>query len=351
MKLRNYFCLFVAVMMAACGSDSNDPLDPDNNEEPATLNSQAAFDGLDIDGASVVNGAPPAPNAQISLDIPASTVLGVQDEGFNIPFSTDGNAIGAYLQVTSDEGGLVDQYYDINLNSNKSIRPSLPLTGNEKMDALIRKSRKQNENEDSLEIDLANSFPVGEFCVILCIYDGEGNISAPVQVCVTVESWGGPTAIQGDWDVTKYTYTVDGEEFDLFLFGDTICEGGFCFTWLESLSLNPDGTYVSTLDYSYTAEGQTEAFTYTFEGNWSYNSSIRQLVLVSYFLEYIFNSSEGNFSDSFTYPIGEGYTEIYDNVQLSGSELRMRYFDGTEDGDVSGSPDLDNTIFKVYRKN
>ena len=307
-------CLAIAAL--SCSKDDEKKLDanpdPDgvNKKEEVLLDIAAVTNGVSIDGATKVQGSP-VPNGDIEFSLDYEKQTAFQTNGFDIEFKAPAGFAGAYVQL-KDENGMADSYFDIPLNATSGT--------NNKVAKIIerglfanKKSAKGNlsrKGEDtSINVNFESEVTAGTFCYLICVYDGQGNISEPEEVCVTVESWGGNTNLVADWDFTKeidngetinkgeqycdedsYTTSLDcasGESKDITI--------EYCYT-TDSLiiTFNSDGTYEythndtdSNLDWDASEQSceavyEEEEEIYTSKGNWAYNEEESKLTLVEF---------------------------------------------------------------------
>lgn len=331
-------------------ANTNETIETDNGEQSLAINSQVAFDGLQISGATVLDGAPPEPNEEIALQILSTELLVAEKEGFTIPFRSDVAVTGVYMQITSEDGGLVDKYYDIVLNGNKTTDTPL-LEGLQIPKGFINGMKDEILNfEDSVTVDLDDSFPTGEFCVIFGVYDSEGNVSGTTDVCLTVASWGGDDNLVGEWTVLSYTYYYDGTS-DSLVFGETFCEPEFnCQRYDEVIELKEDGSFKRTLNYNYELFDNFGYNNQTLLGNWVYDGDLRQLLLVVFeFSQEASNNGEIVVETTSTLPEGQGSVDFYDDVSFTNSELRIR--ENISIGSrTSNEPNANGSWYKTLQK-
>jgi len=284
---------------------------------------------------------PPTPNEAISLDVSNTSKTAYLNEGFEILLSSDTDLVGAYLRFKTNDGTLADSYYDINIASNLSNKSSIGVTKKNKR--VFGKTAKVDD--ESLDIDFNSKIEAGTFCYELCVYDGQGNISAPTEVCVTVESWGGNSELVASWTAIRDEFVSEdgtiitnvGEEScdDVQTFD--FCTNGGSFEYQNCYTINffdivfmADGTYefadegISKSLNSAASDDNCDAvffndtYGYTSSGNWAYVQSEKRLTLV----EYSYNETDGENEWPGTYEPGEGYllfdgpTEIVNGVLM-----------------------------------
>ncbi len=296
--------LAALVVAASCGKDKVDAIAEQLEEqaeqlENTPLEANAVTDNVVIPGGSKKEGVPPTPNNAISLDVSAAGKTAFLNEGFEIPIKSDGDIVGAYLQFKSKDGILGEGYHDIDIASNTTAAKT---TANKNsIRSKIKKGtlRTTSKVDDvNLDIDFNAKIEPGTFCYVICVYDGEGNISAPSEVCVTVESWGGSSAVVGKWSLVKEEYSEEGES-KVFNVGDPDCDewtascpenqGEFeisvCYTQeYGSLELKSDGSFAidfKGMDGNYDYEASQLACEAIYKDPTVYRSKQRKLGLRS----------------------------------------------------------------------
>lgn len=342
----NHLILFVcaSLLLASCSSD--DTPDAGNQAEIAEatpIDSKIVLDNLVINGGTKKAGAPQTPNEAISFTLNTANTTAVMIDGFDIGFKSDDNISGAYLQIKEKNGVVVDGYYDIDLSQiTKNVTSS-------KSKRTLLKSRKGLNKKISIvddiivDVDFTNTIEPGTFCYIICVYDAEGNISAPQEVCVTVESWGGNDNLVGLWDYTKSDEFSNGETVTVNI-GQEECYDGTvycnnqdeiqyteCYTTDSfKFTINSNGTYEFEIfgtgeDIDYDAsrvncqivEEINEDY-YFSKGNWAYDQAQGNLVLVEF--EYIENYGDDNYAE--TYGVGEAYVSEL-KAEVTGNSLKL----------------------------
>ncbi|MEE9361741.1 MAG: hypothetical protein V3U92_04010 [Cellulophaga sp.] len=336
LKITVMACL---VILSACSKDEestkNDDLDKAAEAlESTPLEANKVSDNVKIVGGTKEDGMPPTPNEAISLDLSNSGKIAYLNEGFELKLKSDANITGAYIQFRGIDGTVATSYYDVNLSSNNNSGKSI-----KKSNSIFSKT----EQTTTLDVDFNTNIPPGTFCYVICVYDAEGNISAPQEVCVTVESWGGNSAIIGAWNFKKMEETEDGvtetivvgeKEFD----NETwTCSGQGSFDYEEFdiikdfvLTIDADGSYKfllngeeKELNYNASSSGcsaiykEVSLYTNKSEGNWAYIASENHLTMVEYF--YSYEDSEGIETD--TYLPGEADLLFDGTIQLNGNSL------------------------------
>lgn len=340
--------LAVVVLTASCGKETSNLIeDVFGNEieeiDSATSDIAEVSDNVLISGGTKMEGMPPTPNGAISLDIANSGKTAFLDEGFEVSLETESAITGAYIQFKSSDGVVSDSYYDVNLEVN-NLRDDSESSRGRQVRRKILKSMRSKVDDLSLDVDFNSNIQTGEFCYAICVYDVSGNISAPQEVCVTVESWGGNADLVSDWNLIKEMESYDNTESTSIVgVPDCIPESSFdcneggtyqasyiCYT-TESLSLEfrQDGTYTfnakesgSQIDDESSSES-CEAIYDEFRddlisnGRWAYVAEGNRLVLV----EYSFSENYRGEIESATYEAGNGEVLLDGTITLDGSSL------------------------------
>lgn len=340
MKILKFIFLLTIItcFTFSCGSDneSNDDGDEKLAEQQneledtpvaiANLNS-----GISIDGASKNDGTPPLPNSDLNLEVPSNNVEAVQKSGFNLKFSSSEAAVaGAYLQFQDVDNTSASNYFDIPVSSflqNKSVKTKGKSTSKTNV---FSKSISAIDGEYEIDIDFDDSFPPGNFCGVLCIYDSANNISQPISVCVVVEAWGGNATIVGKWRAIDLEGDDDIEEINCnngsvisIPYEETVDENLIItFNSNGNFELLEDGVY-KELDWDTSVNScsaiyfnETEEYEEKETGKWAYNEEGNTLTLVSFAYK--------DFIDQYTedYPNGD---LILDSAQVEfvGGKLKV----------------------------
>ncbi|MBW1295749.1 hypothetical protein [Aquimarina litoralis] len=322
--------LFFAAVSCSDDDSNNGPgvvtVTPDPTEEVA-LNPDDVSSGIIIQNGTQITGNAPSPTGTLPFSLDKTTLSGFQKNGFDITFNAPTNYAGSYIQVQSSDGTMADEYWDI-VQPTKSHKKQNRLFGKSKNNS------KSNDQEINIDVDFEDTVSPGTFCYLICIYDTDGNISQPVEVCVEVEAWGGNPNLVGTWNLTKEEITYDGET-DTDIVGQETCESftvncnndteltiddAYCYTInLAKVTFNADGTLSETFDessrnfdYSATVEncqaayGDVEEYNYAATGYWAYDEEESSLTLV------IFNETTNG--DPATYENGDAYSVTLEEV-------------------------------------
>jgi hypothetical protein len=347
MKKTNLFILlFLSFIIFSCSSDDKNEglssdIDPSgvNAAEDILLDVNATSAAIVIDGATVnEGGVTPTGGIDFSLDYTTQTAF--QENGFEIIFEEPEDFAGVYIQLY-DENGMADTYIDVP-SSATDYYYSGKLLSKERKDFFTKKGASTQKDEDtSIDVNFSSEIPAGTFCYVICVYDNQGNISQPEEVCVTVESWGGNVNLVGEWDFTKQIdngETIDaGEEscesYDTQLYCDNNIQSEVvvneCYT-LNNLviTFNEDGTYsfiqeseYNGMDYDASREACEVVYaedggeTYTSTGNWAYNEEENILTLVE------FEYTETYDGETYSELEPEGYLLLEGEISVSANEL------------------------------
>ena len=337
--------LAALVLLASCSKDESS--DAENKDqaieelENTPLQANDVANNVVIQGGTKNDGTPPTPNEAISLDVSASSKTALLGEGFEVSINSDGNVTGAYLQFKANDGTMADGYYDIDINANSSSSKSLK--------GFIGKNRKNNvsitakEDNDTVDVDFNSNIEPGTFCYVICVYDVEGNISAPEEVCVTVESWGGKSDLVAEWKLIKEEYPDEDGKIDVDEAGvsecntnSATCANEMTLEYEEcsllefgNITFKENGTYEyefkggeDYLDYHTSVENCEVSYLeyvdhYTSTGNWAYVAEEKRLTIVEY--SYNDMGTEGEGVETYTPGNGE---LLYDGqIELDGNSL------------------------------
>ena len=348
------FVVFVLMLViASCSKDDGPEMkqevvveqpEPEPEEEPEEVEepveevtaeeSNLFLDNVIIKGGTKVEGALPVSTATISFDIETSGGSAFVDEGFNAILTSSEDFIGAYIQFKVNDALVSESYYDVDLASNSPFAKTDKLKSFDYSRNFGAKSRIGSAKYSYYNLNVVFTPDIvagGEFCYLIAVYDANGNISEPQEVCIEVKGWGGYDNLIGEWHYSKNevyfpngditTQLVGEEKCFVFQFN---CQDGTplefeeCTTIEEEIfDFKADGTYTHTyksvrtrLDYD-SSEASCEAigidgfFNLAITGNWSFDEISREIILVEY--NQRFEDQEG--IDDFIHPVGEG--DIY----------------------------------------
>lgn len=302
MKINKLLFFAVVILFAAsCSKNKGGDLIPSPESNPiedVALDANLVTDNFVIQSATQVQGALPAANGSISVEISTDEQTAFLRNGFNIEFTPSSAIAGAYIQILDPEGNPSNSYFDI-----PSYGFGAGFTGQSGKEVKLF-SPKNGDDENAINVDFGADMSPGTFCYTICFYDGEGNISAPVEVCVEVESWGGFPALAGDWKFTKYTSDLRdataGQDVCVSSGQDLPCSSGASFKADEvcqstsiDLMIEEDGDFrlaseliYKTLDFeasfvSCSAKyADPEEWDSYFEGKWAYDEEEDRMTLV-----------------------------------------------------------------------
>ena len=264
------------------------------------------------------------------MTVPATESLAFPEEGFKIELAPQNDFDGIYVQLD----GATD-YLDI-------PKSSLTL-----IDQSTGKTSARNEDANyELNIDLGSEVTPGTFCYDICIYDSFGNISNPIEVCVTVKFFGGNSALVGEWNLNTVKIT-EGDTNSEYAVGETICKPTYteecntgevkqlneCETLPEiNIVFNQDGTYILKFINNGTGTDYYEGLNYetcevveypyneedaisTEEGKWSYDidgENQKRLILIIYKETVTYTDDSDREDEIYTYESGEA--DLDENV-------------------------------------
>ena len=360
MKFLEY--LLIAALFCMICSCSND--DGQNNAitteeaeqlESVQLEAEEVSSNVIIPGASRVQGNPPTPNGAISLDISNSTNTAFLGEGFDISLSSDGNPVGAYIQFLSNDGIAASEYFDVNISANTSGKSgkSTFLQHDHGLGNIL----KALIDDTKINVDFNLEIPPGQFCYEICVYDEQGNISQPDEVCVTVESWGGKDDMDGEWVMIREERTENGQNI-VFETGQEACydydyecvngqavDAEECYTRTSGeVRINSDGSYRAEFrgndrwldESSYEnceATYMEETFEDVSEGQWAFVSDSNRLTIIEYYFR---GKVDGELDEEYTLEAGDARLVLDGTIELDGdsfviTESRDEDGDGVEE--------------------
>ena len=172
-------CLSLMALFAACSNDDTEP-------EVDVTDANALTESVDfnVDNATQVDGAPPAPTAnapQITNTSASDITVNPGGEVYlGLEFSQAQSDIeGFYLQVDG-----ADSYFDIPLVDDTE-KSGLRSSGKRIFFANTAKNGVDS-GAVSLPFKLPENVKVGRFCVSYCVYDSTGNVSNVVSRCIEI---------------------------------------------------------------------------------------------------------------------------------------------------------------------
>lgn len=350
-------CLCLGLLFSSCSKEEEvSPISKEAEEEAQLQNASeeqaipiaTLSQGIVITGAEKESGTPPTPTGKLDFTLSSDQQEAFQRTGFTIEFSTDMPVTGAYIRFLDTEDNAANHYFDASLSADQGSRFA-PSRNSVKKSTLSHARTMQDNQEISVSFD--ESVPAGRFCYEICVYDDQGNISAPQKVCVEVEAWGGNASIVGEWIFDRSEPADDNNEKDTLQ-----CENGqeiitdyykeYENEW--TFVLNGDGSYYEiyneteeSLDYEASRsscsavyeESETDSDKYS--GNWSYNEQAQTLTVVDFKYENLLDAA-----DNEEYEEGDVYFEGVAAEVIAG-ELVL-----TETSTEDGSTVVEKAIFR-----
>ena len=268
-----------------------------------------------------------------------------------------------YLRFKDEDGTVADSYYDIDFSTAGA--------NFKKVSTLFNKNRKENisltnkTDNGTLDVDFSSAIEPGTFCYEICVYDAQGNISAPQEVCATVQSWGGNTTLLGEWEATK-TEFVNDFETDIKIIGEGECsdhefscsETDEIIDYVEcntinfaNIIFNEDGSFVVNSQETFTdldlgasinaceAIFLEDVHSYESLGFWAYDAENSRLTLVKYSSTQIVN---GVTTNSETFEEGDGELVFDGILTITGNDMVINE---QIDSDLDGVIDYDDKYF------
>jgi|GEM_PF-1424562 len=328
-KSKLFYTLTLCLILASCSKDDG-PRETTTSRSDSEINAteetalEADVVSQNIRIAAVeeaINGTPPTPNGAITLTLDSTNQTAFQKTGFEINFDAPANYGGTYLQIQAEDGTVAQDYFDIPFGAGYGGQKKI-----NQNKTLGKKTLTEDDGDTTITIGFGAGIPPGKFCYIICVYDTDGNISLPQEVCVEVEAWGGNSAAVGTWNFVK-NVDIENEVTTTYLAGEKECEDDYfyCESTQETIEveeaycdttdgiilvLRQDGTFrwdttgsYSELDYERSTASCTPVFTENQDdteygsGNWAYNEEENELTLIAF--EY------GDNGEVETYPEGE----------------------------------------------
>ncbi|WP_062059074.1 hypothetical protein [Aquimarina longa] len=295
--------IILTLLLAGCNNDDDTSLKESNNidsnpKEEVLLDINTVSKNIIINGSKKISSTAPSPKGTLPFKLDYSNQSAFMNSGFQIPLDIPSNYKGAYVQITSKKGDPASEYFDIpNTHNNFSSNN------------FANKTTEEDKNEYTIIINFGSKITAGKFCYTICIYDDQGNISKPTQICVEVEDWGGNTTFVGTWNYQKQienslttTYiekencenrkrTIKCSNQETITINNDNCNTINSF----SITANADGTYEYTREdtfrqvNNYTTQANCDiVFTdshkskYTSKGNWAYDEEEKILTMVEF---------------------------------------------------------------------
>lgn len=342
-KISLSIILASATMLFSCKKDEEiSHTTTTKNFESSKITLDVLKANIKIEGSEVKSGTPPTPNQKVEFELENTSQQAFQSTGFEIEIDSESGLSGAYVQLKDSEGNVADEYYDVTLDNEIVFFKESRLKTKEK----LASKTAEDENTQFIDVQFEEELQPGEFCYVICVYDDQGNISAPQEVCVEIEAWGGTSEIVGQWVYSHETLNgqiVDEEEGDEF--SDIDCkEGGTVEVDYDNgsedwmITFNQDGTYSESyigeyvgLNYEKTYETclatyfSPEEYEDLYKGYWSYNSDLGTLSVVDFSYENLLDPSENE-----EYENGELYFEGVDFEVKNNQMTLSDSFDGED---------------------
>lgn len=328
--------------------DAADPIDNDTpDEDTSSTASNTITDNIIITGSAKIMGVPPTPNGAISLDLSSVTKTGLPEEGFDIDFSSEVDVVGAYIQFKATDAAISDSYFDVDLLKNAEA-PDTDSKSKRRMSAKM-------PSDNAINIDFTPQLQTGNFCYVICVYDQAGNISAPQEVCVTVNSWGGNPDLIGTWNLTRNEEIFDGE-IDTETVGIEDCDEPIgtdstdtrCYLieyW--TLIFNNDSTFEFTIkEFNRDTADEPDFVDFdieTIKGNWSYDPVTGELIIAIYYYQY---EENGVVLDTEIDAIGDADISRVQRMEIGVTTLNLIW----DELDNSGDGNIDESYIEYYEK-
>jgi hypothetical protein len=217
-----------------------------NSTEKFKIETATLEKGISVENATSKEGNPPQWNDEnFDFNLDKTKTSGFQDTGLRIDFSSSEEITGAYIRFKDSDGNAAKNYFDVQISAEDNSEEDYKTKSSKKSNTLFKAKSTKTEDTQTIEVNFSSDIPAGTFCYEICIYDENGNISAPQEVCVTVEAWGGNAKLVDNWKENssntycEYTDTISCYDGNSFTYTDNDCWDNL------EVTFNSDGTYVA----------------------------------------------------------------------------------------------------------
>ncbi|WP_459212649.1 hypothetical protein [Aquimarina rhabdastrellae] len=189
--------LLLVIFFQSCKKDDSfQEFIASDPQEEAILNENTVSDNLVIIESSRISEPLPEPRGTIDFPEIATSQYAYLKHGFTILLPT-GDYSGAYIQVKSLTGNLAPNYHDVPITNRSNVNSSS-----------IKSSLFTTTNIDgpNIPVHFKRTMTPGKFCFLISVYDNEGNVSQPQEVCINIEAWGGNPNLVSHW---KFDHVLD----------------------------------------------------------------------------------------------------------------------------------------------
>ncbi len=324
--LKQLFLFAILITITSCNLIEEDENDYDFDEEEqiddqenVVLDPNTVFNGLIIEGANIIEGDAPQPTENISFLIEETSTALVK-EGFNISFNSTENIAGAYLIISDIDGNKASNYFDIPESAFGGF--SEPITANKIFNTI---NKNKGSGSSNIIINFLESLNAGVFCYSICVYDGNGNISQPQTVCVTIQNLGGNNSLVDYWVLSRYqdiSYGIDTGLNEEYCYPATLtCSNG------NILNVNNCSTF-TTFYIEFFSDGIYRLFLKETDSDINYDTSTSSCAIINEpdkFFEYLsegvwaFNETDGKLFMAEYYAYYNEYGEIYEDFFGAGN--------------------------------
>ncbi|SHI56179.1 hypothetical protein [Pseudozobellia thermophila] len=376
-----FVALIFMLFLASCGKDdgpeiekeevAEQPKEKDDGqeeeseqeeeEEVTAEESNMILDNVVIKGGTRIEGGMPAPNETINFEAQTTGGSAFVEEGFNVVLTSDIAFVGAYIQFKADGALVSDAYFDVDLTENGSFEAA------SKAKDPRAKGRSKGAKGHYYDLNIGFTSQIAaesEFCYLVAVYDDQGNISGPKEVCLKVKDWGGYEELVGEWHFSKYeTYFLDGHIESEWVGVEQCheatftCENAGTFDYRNCFSvtyrifdLRADGTFTHTykdadiaMDYEPSQQNCSPVYKdwsleYVIEGKWSFNPETKDIIFVEYEQQYV--DASGTYDYSF--PLGQGQVYPYGPISVNLDQLTVGYGAENLGKDLNGDGVVNN---------
>jgi len=294
----------------------------------------SVLDNLLIQGSIKKEGDPPTDNSGgLSFTIEGERAIGLYDEGFDFDTSSEKEIAGIYLRVKKNDA-ISDGYF--------KIEPSEPA------------AKIYVDTDFGKELGAGSNFGVATYniCYEVRVYDPQGNVSEPKDICFDLLGWGQDTSIARAWELQYYEEVENGAVLTRDI-AEVQCGNGpetSCFSMDDKFfSFNDDGTFMlQTLTYKYENghnDSEFDRYEEEIKGKWVYLEN--RLYLIVYQNTMLENETLTKDID-----FEPGKAKIIE-YQISTDDdfqpINMTLINDTSDYDRDGKESLVTEYFKIPR--
>lgn len=222
---------------------------------------------LQIVGATKKEGAPVDNSGSLTFNIKSNRTFGLFDEGFDFTVDSDSEIERLYLRVKRGEA-ISNDYLDVEF--------------------------EENQSEINIDTDFSEGLGDGSnisvasynICYEVRVYDSQGNVSKPRDICFDLLGWMNDPSIARAWEL-EYYEEISTEKIVERNIGEVYCGDGqvnSCFSLNQKFfTLNDNGTFeLQSFSYEYESENSDsdyDRYEEISEGKWIFLENRLYLVV------------------------------------------------------------------------